>query len=95
MEAKNKKGAIAVVVVLAIAATVFFIVKKNNKSLTKTEKVRAIMNNPYSNTHNFDVFMTFEDGYVNAWYEALVKNNQKTFTYNGKNYRTQGGTLVK
>jgi hypothetical protein len=42
---------------------------------------------------NLNVLLTFEKGYLKAWHKAIVKK-QTTFTYNGKNYATQGGKQV-
>jgi ribulose bisphosphate carboxylase small subunit len=37
--------------------------------------------------------MTFDDGYIKAWYEA-AKALFQHFTYNGKKYYTRGGSAV-
>jgi hypothetical protein len=37
--------------------------------------------------------MTFDDGFIKAWYEAALAMFQR-FTYNGKEYYTRGGRAV-
>ena len=46
----------------------------------------------YDPEHTTDV-NSWDKGYVDAWSKALM-NGQSTFSYNGKNYNTNGGTAV-
>jgi len=85
MNAKNKKGLIAVVVVLAIAGTAYYFISKNKpggKNLTKSEKATVIISNGLAS--NYAGLMAFEDAFVDAWYDAAI---------NGKIYVSLGNTI--
>ena len=98
MASKNKRGFIVVALVVALGATTYLILRhlKVVPSLTKLEKINAIVLNPASKMDSSDIngMMTFGDDYINAWYDGL-KAKQQTFLLNGKQYYTQGGTAVK
>jgi len=64
---------------------------KKVKVLTKEESVDIIIENGKHKDRNIS---NFEDGYLKAWANAILENKE-TFVYNGKSYRTQGGTAIK
>ena len=43
---------------------------------------------------NRDFISTFESGFLITWASAILKGD-KTFVYDGKSYKTQGGTALK
>lgn len=65
--------------------------KKPNRS--KEESIAIIVSNGYS-ANKDNLLSTFEEAFLNEWSYAITKN-QKTFSYKGKEYNTQGGTSVK
>ena len=93
MNAKNKKGVkIVVVVALLMGAGAYFVFRK--KKLTKTQKVTALLTNPNAAPgSNYISLISFEDGYIDAWYKA-AQAGDLTFGYNNKVYKTRGGKLA-
>jgi hypothetical protein len=64
---------------------------KKVKVLTKEESVDIIIENGKHKDRNIS---NFEDAFLGVWANAILENKE-TFVYNGKSYRTQGGTAIK
>ncbi len=98
MQKKNKHGLIVVLVVAALGAGAYFIIKSRKSSgaaKTKVEKVNAIIADPKSGTQGSDYFnmIGFGDDYITAWYTAL-QAVQPYFMLGGHKYNTVGGKSV-
>lgn len=96
---KNKKALKAIGLLAIVAAIAFVGVKqfnkgKDNQPLTMPEKTayaNAIVAS--GKAANVAALITYEDGYLKAWLDA-IKKGQSTFLYNGKTFKTQGGTAA-
>jgi hypothetical protein len=86
MTHKTRSGLIVVAVVLALGAGAWLLLHK-----TMLQKARYIVKKGYAG--NEYVLVTFDKGYIEAWYVA-AQNGTSAFSYNGKTYSTQGGTQI-
>jgi uncharacterized protein YxeA len=58
----------------------------------KNDQIKFLMQNNYT-TGTINQLTTLGDDYIFTWYRA-AKKGLVTFTYDGKQYRTQGGTKI-
>jgi hypothetical protein len=89
MTTKTKNSIIAAAVVLAIAAGIYFYSKKK-KVKTKAEQAKYIAAKTGADAA---VLMTFDDDYVAARYNALVKN-EPAYVVKGISYFTSNGRAI-
>jgi len=92
---KNSTIAIITLAVLTIGG--YFVYKSkfwvSKPNFTKDQAIALIVNSGNSeNAHN--LLSTFDDLYVIEWANGIY-NNQKSFSYKGKNYNVKGGKLTK
>ena len=89
---KNKAYIWVAVAILGVGG--YFIYKdfKKPKELTKEQSIDLIIEN--GSHSNRDFISTFESGFLITWASAILKGD-KTFVYDGKSYKTQGGTALK
>jgi hypothetical protein len=87
MDANKKNGYIAVAVTVAVLGAAWYM-------YSHTKRFYAAKITRLGGSSGFAVLMTFDQGYLKAWAKAIGKA-KPTFTYDGNNYNTQGGMLVK
>ena len=80
------KGVITVLVVVGVGYAAYNFLLRDKKAFYAKKIVEA------GKHGNETTLKTFEEGYLKEWYKG-VKNNQETFTYQGKSYNTNGGRL--
>jgi hypothetical protein len=83
---KNTKGIVTVVAVVVFAVAIYHFTHA-------TKKVYAQRIIKLGGSSNYITLLTFDEGYLKEWSKALT-NARETFDYNGKTYRTSGGTTV-
>ena len=90
---KNKKYIWISVAILGVGG--YFIYKNllQKPKRSKQENIDIIVDAGMSKNAN-NLLSTYEDGYLNAWANAVEKN-EVTFTYKFKRYNTKGGSSVK
>lgn len=94
MNAKNKKAILPVAITLAVLGTISYFAFFHKKKLTKVQKVTFLLTAPNAaNTSNYDSLMSFQDGYIDAWYTA-AKKGDITFGFENKIYKTSTGKLI-
>lgn len=88
---KNKTIAIAVLSILAVGGYFVYKTKFWEKPVpkTKAEAINLIISTGKSANVN-NLLSTFEENYLLAWSEAIVKNKD-TFSLNNVEYLTLGG----
>ncbi|NBX26670.1 MAG: hypothetical protein EBR55_00230 [Chitinophagia bacterium] len=84
----NMKGILATLVVASIG---YFLYRKI--IVPKSKKVQLIIDKGYYTSGEKNL-MSFDDNFINAWYEAS-KNDAPQFTINNVNYLTKGGRVAK
>ena len=89
---KNKAYIWIALAILGIGGYLVYKEFKKPNKLSKSESVDVIIEN--GSHSNRDFISTFETGFLMTWANAIIKG-EKTFTYNGKSYQSQGGTAVK
>lgn len=89
---KNKAYIWVALAILGVGGYLAYKEFKKVKVLTKDESINIIIEN--GKHKNRDALLTFGEGYLMAWANAILENKE-TFVYNGKSYRTQGGTALK
>ena len=91
---KNKTYILVAMAILGVGG--YFIYKEYKKRKTSTltfeESLDIIVNS--KNASNRETLSTFDKPYVIAWANGVLAKS-KTFSYNGKEYNTQGGKSVK
>jgi hypothetical protein len=91
---KNKKYIWLTIAILGVGG--YFIYKEYKKpkssTLTFEESLDIIIEG--KNASNRESLSTFDKPFVIAWANGVLAK-AKTFSYNGKEYNTQGGTSVK
>jgi hypothetical protein len=89
----NKKTTNTAIIVILISGVLFAAYKLffSGKQGTQDKKkmIEYLLAQGYYTTN----LMTFDDGFIKAWYEAALAMFQR-FTYNGKEYYTRGGRAV-
>lgn len=89
---KNKAYIWVALAILGVGGYLAYKEFKKVKVLTKEESVDIIIENGKHKDRN--TISTFEDAFLGVWANAILENKE-TFVYNGKSYRTQGGTAIK
>lgn len=94
MNAKNKKAVVPVVITLLVLSTITYFAFFRKKKLTKAQKVTALLTDPNAASgSNYESLMSFQDGYIDAWYTAAKKGDM-TFGFENKIYKTSTGKLA-
>ena len=89
---KNKTYILVAMAILGVGGYFIYKEYKKPKELTKELSVDIIIK---AGKHkNKETLLTFEEGYLKAWANAIQLKNTK-FLYNDKIYNTQGGKSVK
>jgi hypothetical protein len=89
---KNKAYVWIALAILGVGGYLAYKEFKKVKVLTKEDSMNIIIENAKHKDRN--ALSTFEDAFLGVWANAILENKD-TFVYNGKSYRTQGGTAVK
>lgn len=89
---KNKTYIWVALAILGVGGYYAYKLYKKPVELTKDESVNLIIEK--GKASNKETLLTFEEGYLKAWANAVLRN-ENTFVYNSKNYNTQGGKSVK
>lgn len=83
----NKKTILWIGVYAAVAYGAYYMF------FSKTKYAKQIIQ--FGNSEgSLDTLKSFDIGFLRSWANAS-KNNEKTFTYQGKSYNTKGGKAVK
>lgn len=80
------KGVLTVLVVAGIGYAAYNYLIRDKKAFYAKKIAEA------GKHGNETALKTFEEAFLKEWYKG-VKNNQESFTYQGKSYNTQGGRL--
>jgi hypothetical protein len=89
---KNKTYIYISLAILAVGGYLAYKEFKKAKVLTKEDAVKIIIN---AEKHGSSATISsFDLAFLRAWANAVV-NKEDTFSYNGKNYKTQGGRAIK
>ena len=89
---KNKAYIWIALAILGIGGYLVYKEFKKPNKLSKSESIDIIIEN--GKHANKETISKFNANFLIAWASAVIKG-EKTFTYNGKSYQSQGGTAVK
>lgn len=89
---KNKTYILVALAILGVGGYYAYKLYKKPVELTKEQSADLIIEN--GKASNKQTLLTFGEGYLKAWANAVLKN-ENTFIYNSKTYNTQGGRAVK
>ncbi len=89
---KNKTYILVALAILGVGGYYAYKLYKKPVELTKEQSVNLIIEK--GKASNKETLLTFEEGYIKAWANAVLRN-ENTFVYNSKTYNTQGGKSVK
>lgn len=96
---KNKKGFIAVGIILSLGALVYFLTKPPKAEISSIKQKTSLeLATDLANAGAFDKSViqsasTFDIEFLQAWAESL-SNAYYTFTYKGSKYWKKGGKKV-
>lgn len=89
---KNKAYIWVALAILGVGGYLAYKEFKKVKVLTKNDSINIIIENAKHKDRN--TISKFEDAFLGVWANAILEDKE-TFVYNGKSYRTQGGTALK
>ena len=87
MQIKQRNGIIAVAVTAAVIGVGWYF-------YSHTKRFYAGRITKFGGTSNFAGLMTMDEGYLKSWSKAIAKGKE-TFSYDNRNFYTQGGTQVR
>jgi hypothetical protein len=89
---KNKTHIWIALAILGVGGYYGYKLYQKPIELTKEKAVDLIIEK--GKASNKETLSTFEDAFLKAWANGVLKNSN-TFSYNGKKYNTLGGRAVK